>query len=150
MAPVLRALYRYVARAVARSAHPAARSSTLHIRRHRARLRQIGSCHPLQRLSSLLNRVHQVLRHEWFASTDWEAVLRREVSTPWVPPPRDYKTHKFDIVDVLDPSRGKLPPPYQPEMWEELFEDFGPYRHAPWPERPGDNPTPPAFRPPVP
>ena len=70
--------------------------------------------------------------HPWFKDVDWEAMLRREVEAPWVPPASGVglQTLDFEGEEVMDHSV----PYHNQEKWEALFSRFGPVRSAPWPD----------------
>ena len=71
-----------------------------------------------------------MLRHAWFEKVDWEAMLRREVEAPWLPPPHGNLPREEFNGEAMNPPEA----PYDRDTWEPLYKEFGPHRAMPWPE----------------
>ena len=58
------------------------------------------SSDPVSRLGCRKDGAREVMSHSWFRSTDWEALLRRSVKTPWRPKLKGaFDTARFGDVD---------------------------------------------------
>jgi hypothetical protein len=60
--------------------------------------------------------------HLWFKGFDWVALLRREVTPPYIPP-ADYTLP--DVSDRVDPGVGAHRE-FDGERWASHFDEFGP------------------------
>ena len=71
----------------------------------------------------------QVVMHPWFRTTDWVAMLRRQVPAPWVPPSNhemlDQESVSFAGEEVM------MEQPYDAQKWEATFPSSAPFvRHS--------------------
>ncbi len=74
---------------------------------------------PVQRLGMSRRGGQDIVDHPWFSGFDWQRLLRKELSAPWVPPiknPMDTSNFDpFDDPEVIDRNIGDT------SEWDSTF-----------------------------
>lgn len=102
-------------------------------------MRGLLTSNEAERIGSGTEGFSQFIRHPWLETIVWDAMLRREVAAPWVPPAQhaadelDFDLTECKWVRGVD-EFGHILPVYDAELWDPMFQPFGQARTAPWPD----------------
>jgi len=73
---------------------------------------------PLLRLGASRNGFQDVMNHDWFQGTNWQAILNKDIKAPWIP-------HVVNDSDTSNFNSGGIENnQYAPDVYEKWEEEF--------------------------